>query len=186
MRPAFAVTAALLLAACGQGGSGNEAENRQQAGTGPPAAVEGTLGTLLAADPRFAQLVQAAGMQSVLEGKAPYTVLAPTPEALSGLPAGTLERLQQPAHRAELTGLLRRHILPGTILAVDLARTVQSATGPVTLATMAGEPLPVTREGQALSIGGARLVGPEQRASNGVIHRIASVLPAPERAGAGN
>jgi uncharacterized surface protein with fasciclin (FAS1) repeats len=188
MRTVVAMTAlALLVASCGQEGGGNQQTNLPLAENGAaPTAAGGTLGSLLSADPRFAQLIAAAGMQPVLEGKTPYTVLAPTPEALNALPAGTLERLQQPAGRAELTGLLRRHILPGTVLREDLDRTLQGASRPVTVATMAGDPLPITREGDTIRIGRARLVGPEQRASNGVVHRIDAILAAPAPAGSGN
>lgn len=184
MRQAIAISGfALLLAACGQGGDGNSAASN--AGSGTNAAVtaaDGNLAAVLGAEPRFAALVQAAGMTPVLEGKAPYTILAPTASALDALPPGTLERLQQPAAKAELTALLRRHILPGTITAVDLARAVETAGGTAKLATMAGDPLTVGRTDGGFRITdaagrSAQLVGTEQAASNGVVHRIDSVLP---------
>ncbi len=181
MRALLVATGALLLAACGQSDAGSEAVNNA---TGAEAGREkGSLASLLAAEPRFVALIRAAGMQPVLEGREPYTVLAPTGAALDALPPGTLERLQQPAARAELTGLLRRHILPGTVTQADLLAAVKGAGGTATLASMAGDPLTVSQEGGALRIAdsntSARLVGPESRASNGVIHRIDAVLPAP-------
>jgi uncharacterized surface protein with fasciclin (FAS1) repeats len=181
MRSLLVATGALLLAACGQERSGNEAQGN--AVVAEPGKREGSLASLLAAEPRFVALVRAAGMEPVLEGREPYTVLAPTAAALDALPPGTLERLQQPAARAELTGLLRRHILPGTVTQADLLAAVKGAGGTATLASMAGDPLTVSREGGGLRIAdsntSARLVGPESRASNGVIHRIDAVLPAP-------
>lgn len=177
-------TAAVLLAACNQttdnNANGNAAATNEQ-GTAKP---DGNLASVLGSDQRFTALVNAAGMKAVLEGKAPYTVLAPTSQALDALPAGTLERLQSPAGRPELTALLRRHILPGTILAADLQRAVETGKGKATLATMAGEPLNVTRDGQTLTISdgrGARvrITGNEQLATNGVVHQIDGVLPAP-------
>lgn len=180
---------ALLLAGCGQGGE--EKANVASGDTNVAAsASSGSLATILGSDQRFAGLVQAAGMNPVLEGKEPYTVLAPTAEALQALPSGTLERLQQPAARAELTALLRRHILPGTIMAADLNRAVETGQGKATLASMAGDPLTVTREGQTLVIADSsgakvRLVGNEEPASNGVVHRIDAVLPAPDNIGSG-
>lgn len=192
MRSALTIASlALLLAACGQGGEGNNAAAPDASGNAPAAsapAATGTLGSLLAADPRFTGLVRAAGMTRVLEGKEPYTVLAPTSQALDALPAGTLERLQAPAGKAELTALLRHHILPGTIMVADLTRAVEARKGKATLTTMTGEPLTVTRDGQSLRIAGssgtgARLVGNEQTASNGVIHQIDAVLPAARQTG---
>jgi uncharacterized surface protein with fasciclin (FAS1) repeats len=176
---------ALLLAACGQqGGDGNaapsaKAESNPSTATAVP---KDDLASLLGTQPRLVGLIKAAGMEPILSGKEPYTLLAPTDQALDALPAGTLERLQSPAGKAELTGLLRHHILPGTILVADLARAVESGGGKATLATMAGDPLTVTKEGNAFRIGdsksgGARLVGDEQPARNGVVHQIDAVLP---------
>lgn len=186
MRGATASAAlAVLLAACGQSGDGGD---NGVAATGGKAAAsqqaDGNLASLVDADQRFAALVRAAGMQKVLEGKEPYTLLVPTKEALDSLPPGTLERLQQPEARAELTGLLRQHILPGTILAADVTRAVEAGGGKARLASMAGDPLTITSENGALRIAdesgaGARLVGSERLASNGVVHPIDGILSAP-------
>lgn len=175
---------ALLLAACGQGG-GEAATENQAAGTKAGGAeASGTLASALGQGSPLATLIAAAGMQPVLEGKEPYTVLAPSQQAIQALPAGTLDRLQQPQAKPELTALLRRHILPGTITAADLAKAVESGQGKATLATMAGDPLVVTRQGDAFRIADSNgtsvgLVGNEQVASNGVVHQIDGVLPAP-------
>lgn len=179
------IALALLLAACGQGGgnqvtNGGEPESNLSTSTAPTQ----DLATLLGNQPRLVTLVKAAGMEKVLSGKEPYTILAPNDAALDALPAGTLDRLQKPEGRAELTALLRAHILPGTILAADLKRAVDSGNGKATLATMAGDPLTVTRDGDGYRITdasgkGARVLGTEQLARNGVIHPIDAVLPAP-------
>jgi uncharacterized surface protein with fasciclin (FAS1) repeats len=176
--------AALLLASCGQGdGSNNaagvgEAETNLATQSGAPSQ---DLAGVVGATPRLAQLVTAAGMEKVLSGKAPYTILAPTDAALNKLPAGSLDNLDQPAQKAKLTALLRAHIVPGTILAADLARAVESGKGKATIATMAGEPLTVTRDGDALRVSdaagqSARITGTEQPARNGVVHQIDTVL----------
>lgn len=170
------LAAALLLGGCGgsdQANGSNAAESR--AGEGG----DQTLGALLGAEPRFMALIKSAGMTPVLEGREPYTVLAPTAEALDALPAGTLERLQQPASRSELTGLLRRHILPGTVTRADIDQALQGKPGGVSLPSMAGDPLSVRREGDRVKIGESTLVGEESRAKNGVVHRIDRVLAAP-------
>ena len=177
-------TAAVLLAACSQTNDNNASGNAVAANEQGSANAQGTLASVLGSDQRFTALVNAAGMKQVLEGKAPYTVLAPTAQALDALPAGTLERLQTPEGRPELTALLRRHILPGTILTADLQRAVETGKGKATLATMAGEPLTVTREGEVFTIsdgkgGSVRVTGNEQVASNGVVHQIDGVLPTP-------
>lgn len=176
--------AALLLAACGQGDGGNtamgetEAESNLSTQGGAPSQ---DLAAVVGANPRLAQLTKAAGMERVLSGKEPYTVLAPSEAALNKLPAGTLDGLDQPEQKARLTALLRAHILPGTILAADLNRAVESGGGKATIATMAGDPLTVSRDGDGFRVttsGGqsARLTGTEQPARNGVVYEIDSVL----------
>ncbi|WP_338502250.1 fasciclin domain-containing protein [Sphingomonas kaistensis] len=176
--------AALLLAACGQGDGGNnaaaagESETNLSAQAGAPSQ---DLAAVVGASPRLAGLVKAAGMEKVLSGKEPYTILAPTDAALDKLPAGSLDNLDQPEQKAKLTALLRAHILPGTILAADLARAVENGKGKATIATMAGEPLTITRDGEAFRITdaagqSARTTGSEQPARNGVVHSIDTVL----------
>lgn len=175
--------AALLLASCGQGdgdqaAANGEAETNVSVADGAPSQ---DLAALVNANPRLGQLVKAAGMEPVLSGKAPYTLLVPNDAALDKLDKGLWSSLDQPAAKAQVTALLRAHILPGTILAADLARAVENGDGKATIATMAGEPLTVTRSGEAFRItapGGiaATTVGSEEPARNGVVHEIDAVL----------
>lgn len=178
--------AALLLASCGQGdGNGTavngEAENNVAVADGAPSQ---DLAALVNSNPRLTQLVKAAGMEPVLSGKAPYTLLVPNDAALDKLDKGLWTSLDQPATKTQVTALLRGHILPGTILAADLARAVETGGGKATIATMAGDPLTVTRNGEGFRItapGGATAatVGGEQPARNGVVHEIDAVLAPP-------
>ncbi|NJC04783.1 putative surface protein with fasciclin (FAS1) repeats [Sphingomonas kaistensis] len=176
--------AALLLASCGQGDGGNQSAGNTDLETNAAVASGARsqdLAALVGGNPRLAQLVKAAGMEPVLAGKEPYTLLLPSGAALDKLDKATWEGLDQPAQKARITALLRGHILPGTILAADLNRAVENGNGKATIATMAGEPLTVTREGDGLKIAGpggqsARIVGAEQPARNGVVHEIDSVL----------
>lgn len=177
--------AALLLASCGPGDGGNNAAAGPEAESNLAAqsAPSQDLAALLGASPRLVQLVKAAGMAPVLSSKEPYTILAPSDAALDKLPAGTLDGLDQPQKKAQLTALLRGHILPGTILTADLDRAVQSGKGKATIATMAGEPLTITKDGSGFRITGAggqgaRITGSERPARNGVVHEIDAVLPA--------
>lgn len=182
MRRLVVLAGAVLLAACGQEGANEIGANSGAAMVNDADGGEASLATIVGAEPRFIALVRAAGMEPVLEGREPYTVLVPTAAALDGLPPGTLERLQQPAARPELTALLRRHILPGTVTSADLAAAVQGANGTATLASMAGDPLTVSRVGETLRVAGSGVtarLGAETRARNGVVHRIDTVLPVP-------
>ena len=57
-----------------------------------------------------------------LGGPGPYTVLVPGDAAFDKLPAGALDTLMKPEARAELTGVLTYHILPGRSLRRTSAR----------------------------------------------------------------
>lgn len=170
-------TAALGLGACEQGG--NEAaaptENAQKA------AGEDTLATGLGDAKKFADAAKAAGLDATLAGPGPYTVLVPSDAAFDKMPAGTLDTLMKPEGRGDLTGVLTYHILPGSMLAEDIGKAIDAGNGKATLPTMAGGTLTATKEGNAIVLADgagtkARLVGSDEKRSNGVIHRIDAVL----------
>jgi uncharacterized surface protein with fasciclin (FAS1) repeats len=184
MRRIAASLAAFLLASCGQREGGSQAAGTGESETNvavSPGAPSQDLAALVGTSPRLAQLVEAAGMGPVLSGKEPYTLLVPNAAALDELDQGMWARLNQPEQKAEITALLRAHILPGTILVADLARAVEGGDGKATVATMAGDPLTVTRDGDGFRITGpggrnASITGTEQPARNGVVHQIDAVL----------
>ncbi len=117
----------------------------------------------------LAAALGAAGLVETLNGKGPFTVFAPTDEAFSKLPGGTLEKLLRPENKALLTSILTYHVVPGKVpsseaLKLDHARTVQ------------GQHVQIAREKDGLTVGGARVVKADIYASNGVIHVIDRVI----------
>jgi len=123
------------------------------------AIAAGTFKNLVAA-------VEAAGLVETLSGAGPFTVLAPTDEAFSKLPAGTLDGLLN--NIPKLKQLLTYHVLPGKVMASDVvklstARTVQGQS--VTIATING-----------VKIDGANVIKTDIETDNGVIHVIDSVI----------
>lgn len=59
-------------------------------------------------------LKSAGGLNSVMgKGKKPFTLLAPTNNALAELGPGTVENLLKPGNKEQLIGLLKKHVLPG-------------------------------------------------------------------------
>ena len=120
--------------------------------------------------------VQAAGLEETLRGEGPFTVFAPTDEAFAALPEGTVETLLEDP-TGQLTDILTYHVVPGAVLAADVAAldgqtvtTVNGATitvgvsddGSVTLTDAAGNEVAV--------------VATDIQATNGVIHVIDGVL----------
>ena len=88
--------------------------------------------------------VKAAGLVETLQGKGPFTVFAPTNAAFSKLPAGTVDTLLRPENKAQLTGVLTYHVVPGKMTAQDLAMKVKDGGGKAMLKTVQGEALTVT------------------------------------------
>ena len=110
--------------------------------------------------------VQAAGLVDTLKGEGPFTVFAPTDEAFAKLPPGTLEKLL--ADKDRLTAVLTYHVVPGKVMASDVAgmrsaRTVQGQT--IEIDTHSG-----------VKVDGANVIATDIVASNGVIHVIDEVI----------
>jgi uncharacterized surface protein with fasciclin (FAS1) repeats len=60
-------------------------------------------------------LLKGAGGLDKLVGKAPFTLLAPSNDALKGVSQEVLQNLLKPENKDQLTSLLKKHILPGKL-----------------------------------------------------------------------
>ena len=141
-----ALAALLGLGACDK--AGNEAAAPTKAAK--EAAGDRTIAEGLGDATKFAAAAKAAGLDLTLAGPGPYTVLVPTDAAFDKMPAGALDTLMKPEARAELTGVLTYHILPGTILAADIGKAIDNGNGKALLATMGGGTLTATKEGDEI------------------------------------
>ena len=114
------------------------------------------------------QAIQAAGLADTLsDSNASYTVFAPTDEAFSQLPDGTLEYLLQPENQEVLQRVLSYHVLPTEVTSSEISGgSVDSLSGGLATA--------VTDSG--VVINNASVINPDIQASNGVIHGINRVL----------
>jgi len=110
--------------------------------------------------------LQAAELVPALQGDGPFTVFAPTDEAFAKLPEGTLESLL--ADKEKLTAVLTYHVVPGQVMAADVA-------GLTSAKTLQGGELAISTEG-GVKINDANVVTADVTASNGVIHVIDTVL----------
>ncbi len=126
------------------------------------AVAAGTFHTLTAA-------LRAAGLVDTLKGKGPFTVFAPSDEAFSKLPAGTLESLLQPENKDKLKAILLYHVVAGDVTAAQ-AMKLSSAK------TVNGQDLRLTVNDGTVMVNDAKVVKADVLASNGVIHVIDTVL----------
>ena len=145
------------------------------------AAGDETLARGIPTDSKMGAALKAAGLDATLAGPGPYTVLVPDDAAFAKLPDGTLDALMKPEGRADLTALLTYHILPGTILAADIGKAIDTGKGKAVLSTMGGGTLTATRDGDAILLtdgagGTARIAKADDKRSNGVIHHVDGVL----------
>jgi uncharacterized surface protein with fasciclin (FAS1) repeats len=168
-----------VLPGCNQAEDGNQAAN---AAAGDAKAADGTtIASGLAQDNKFLAAAKSAGLDATLTGPGPYTVLLPTNAAFDKLPAGTLENLQKPEQKGQLTGLLTYHILPGVVLAEDIGKAIDNAKGKAVLATMGGETVTATKDGDKIVLtdgagNKANVVKADEKRSNGIVHEIDGVL----------
>jgi uncharacterized surface protein with fasciclin (FAS1) repeats len=150
---------AALFVAGAAAGAGTHKKTKDIVDT---AVAAGSFKTLVAA-------VQAAGLAGTLKGEGPFTVFAPTDEAFAKLPPGTLDELLKPENRAKLTAILTYHVVPGRVMASDVA-------GLKSARTVNGQELTISAEGGSVTIDQARVVKTDIVCSNGVIHVIDSVV----------
>jgi uncharacterized surface protein with fasciclin (FAS1) repeats len=165
--PVIALVAVLITAVAAFGG--NDSPNREAAKAPKKNIVE----TAVAAGKfdTLVSLVQSAGLAETLSGKGPYTVFAPTDRAFKRVPAETLEALGN--DRKALRRVLLYHVADGRYPA---ARVVRKSSIP----TLAGPRVAVKVRKGTVRVGGARVVTPDVKASNGVIHVINRVLIPPQ------
>ena len=145
------------------------------------AAGDDTIAKGLPGNSKFAEAAKSVGLDATLGGPGPYTVLVPTDAAFDKLPAGALDTLMKPESRADLTGVLSYHILPGTMLAADIGKAIDAGGGKTQIATMGGGTLTATKEGDKIVFTDAAgtkatVTGADTKRSNGVVHEIDSVL----------
>lgn len=154
----------LLLVGATSGCAGSFMGTRAQ--TAPDivdvAVSAGSFNTLVAA-------VGAAGLAETLKSPGPFTVFAPTDAAFAALPEGTVESLLLPENKDALTAILTYHVIPGKVMAADLAGKR------INVATVNGKSVHVDGT-SGVRVNKANVVSADVAASNGVIHVIDSVL----------
>jgi uncharacterized surface protein with fasciclin (FAS1) repeats len=127
--------------------------------------------------------VKAAGLVDTLQTPGPFTVFAPTNDAFSKLPAGTVDTLLKPENKATLTKVLTYHVVPGKLSSIDLKKQIKNGKGTATLKTVSGGTLWAMMEGNDIVLKDEKgnmstVTQANVFQSNGVIHVInAVVLP---------
>jgi uncharacterized surface protein with fasciclin (FAS1) repeats len=117
----------------------------------------------------LATALQAAGLANTLKGKGPFTVFAPTDEAFSKLPPGTVESLLKPENKEKVKAILLYHVVSGDVTAAQVVKLSSAKT-------VNGQGLKLTVNDGTVMVNDAKVVKAGVLASNGVIHVIDTVL----------
>ena len=123
------------------------------------------LSTLVAA-------VKAGDLVETLKGDGPFTVFAPTDDAFSALPEGTLEMLLMPENKDKLVEILTYHVVAGKVLSKDLSDGMKAKT-------VEGSEITVHISDSGVKINEANVFAADIMASNGVVHVIDRVIIPP-------
>ena len=113
--------------------------------------------------------VTAAELAETLSGEGPFTVFAPTDEAFSKLPEGTLADLLKPENKDKLIAILKYHVVPGKVMAKDVVNLTKAKT-------VEGSNVKVSVEDGTVMIDKAKVVKTDIPCKNGVIHVIDKVI----------
>jgi uncharacterized surface protein with fasciclin (FAS1) repeats len=119
----------------------------------------GSFSTLVAA-------VKAAGLVDTLKSAGPFTVFAPTDDAVAKLPAGTVDSLLKDIPK--LKKILTYHVVSGKVMAADVMK-MKSAK------TVEGSEVKIDTS-KGVKINNSMVTTPDVVADNGVIHVIDTVL----------
>ena len=118
--------------------------------------------------------LKAAGLTQTLSGKGPFTIFAPTDAAFAALPQDALQELLKPENKDILVKILTYHVVPGNVTSGDIksgeVKTVEGA--PVNVQVDSAKAVTLNNE--------AKVVQPDLKASNGVIHAIDKVMLPPD------
>jgi len=125
--------------------------------------------------------VKAADLVATLNSEGPFTVFAPTNEAFSKLPAGTVETLLKAENKGMLTSILTYHVVAGKFEAADVLKAIKDNGGNFSITTVNGEKLTAhIMDGKVMlqdtKGNSSTIILTDVGASNGVIHAIDTVV----------
>lgn len=147
------------------------AEHHEEKVTTEASSEQQTLVAIAAGNESFSTLVaavKAAGLVDALNGDGPFTIFAPTNDAFSKLPAGTVETLLKPENKEKLANILKYHVVSGKVMAKDVK--------PMKVPTLLGKSFEVTVVDGAVMVDNAKVIKTDIVGKNGVIHVIDSVI----------
>lgn len=114
----------------------------------------------------FVAAVKRSGLNETLKNGGPYTVFAPTDEAISKFGQDRWKEMEK--DKSRMSELLMRHVVPGKMMITEVK------PGPAK--TLAGTTLALKSDNGKVTAGSANVTQSDITADNGVIHAIDAVL----------
>jgi uncharacterized surface protein with fasciclin (FAS1) repeats len=111
---------------------------------------------------KFAAAIKATDLAATLKQSGPYTVFAPSDNAISKLPKGRWEALLK--DKPGLEKVVTMHIVPGKLLVSEVK--------PGNVTTLEGHTIHLTSDNGMVTVNGASITQSDLQADNGVIHEI--------------
>lgn len=147
-------------------------------------ANDATIVGVAASNDNFSTLVaavKAADLVETLNSEGPFTVFAPTNDAFSKLPEGTVDSLLKEESKATLTSILTYHVVAGKFAAKDVLKAIGDNGGKFVITTVNGEKLTAhIKDGNVMlkdaKGNGSTIIMTDVAASNGIIHAIDTVV----------
>ena len=96
-------------------------------------------------------------------------MFAPTDEAFSKLPPGTVESLLKPENKEKLKAVLLYHVVSGDVTAAQVTKMSSAKT-------LEGQDVKITVTDGTVMVNNAKVIKADVFATNGVIHVIDTVL----------
>jgi uncharacterized surface protein with fasciclin (FAS1) repeats len=158
MKRLLAVIAAALVLAIPASASAAPQQNIVETAAGAP-----QFSTLVS-------LVEKAGLVDALSGKKNLTVFAPTNAAFKKVPKKTLNSLSK--NKRLLRKVLLYHVVAGKVPAAKVVKRNGAKT-------LAGARVHFSVKGMSAYVNKAKVITPDIRASNGIVHAINRVLIPP-------
>jgi len=127
------------------------------------------------------KLVKSAGLVETLSGEGPFTVFAPTNEAFTKLPKGTVEMVTQPENKEMLTQVLTCHVVSADAMSTAIKGMIDDDGGSHVVPTVGGCELDATYDGDTIMLEdeNGRTINvtiADVDQSNGVIHVVDGVI----------
>lgn len=114
-------------------------------------------------------LVAQAGLIATLKTGGPFTVFAPSNDAFKAVPAKTMDELAK--NPEKLKALLAYHVVPAKLMAADVKNS--------NVKSVQGSMLALAKAGDFVTVETAAVTQADISATNGVLHIVDTVLPAP-------